>query len=173
MAQTDAHIRTHQNQVIQYLTDNPEKAFATTKITGQVSDGLKCHVTQGRHEVDMDMGLAMGGDNTAPTPGFFAKAGVVGCLSIGTKMTAARLGIAVRSVRVELETDTDSLALLGHSGNYAGPLETRVNIVVDSDEDDAKIDGLIDFVLTIDTWFLALRDAQSVSTRWTRHRQAA
>lgn len=168
MTSTDAHIRDCQNQVIQYLSANPSQSLSTTTITGEVSMGLRCRVTQGRHEVAMDMGPAMGGEATAPSPGFFAKAGLVGCLAIATKMTAARAGLNVRSVHVDVETDSDALAIFGMGGGNAAPLDTRIMIAIDSDEPDARINALVDQVLTIDTWFLALRDAQPVTINWER-----
>lgn len=121
----------------------------------------------------MDMGKAMGGTATAPSPGFFAKAGMVGCIAIATKMTAAREGLSIRSVHVTVETDTDTLAIFGLGGGNAAPLDTRIRIMIDSDEPDAQIDSLVDRVLSRDTWFLALRDAQPVTIGWERQAEAA
>lgn len=173
MTPTDVHIRTCQEQVVQYLTENPDQSFATSTIRGTASDGLTCQVTQGKHHVAMDMGLAMGGTATAPTPGFFAKAGIVGCIAIATKMTAARLGLHFRSVHVEIETDTDSLAVFGTGERNAAPLDMRIRILIDSEEPDDQIDALVNRVLAIDTWFLALRDPQPVSIGWERQKAAA
>lgn len=173
MTPKDAHIRSCQNEVIRRLSENPEKSFATTKISGCVTEGLRCHVAQGRHQVSMDMSKAMGGEATAPSPGFFAKAGLVGCLAIATKMTAARNGFGFRSVHVELETDTDALAIFHKGGGNAAPLDSRITIMIDSDEPDERISDLVDQVLAIDTWFLALRDAQPVSVAWKRAVSAA
>jgi uncharacterized OsmC-like protein len=169
MTPTDQHIRERQNQVISYLTNNPEKSLSTSTISGTVADGLQCQVTQGPFEVAMDMSKSMGGDATAPSPGFYAKAGVVGCLAIATKMTAAREDLTLRGVHVEVETDSDALAVFGKGGGNAAPLDTRITISIDSDEPDDRIAALIDQVLTIDTWFLALRDAQPVSIGWKRN----
>lgn len=173
MTPNDTHIQTCQNLVIKHLTENPSQSLSTTTITGTVRDGLQCQVTQGRHSVSMDMGKAMGGNATAPSPGFFAKAGMVGCIAIATRMTAAREGLSIRSVHVEVETDSDTLAIFGLGGGNAAPLDTRVRIMIDSDEPDAQIDALVDRVLSRDTWFLALRDAQPVTIGWERQAEAA
>ena len=168
MTPTDNHIRTCQNDVIRRLSERPDQGRVTSVISGSVTNGLKCRVSQGPHHVDMDMSKAMGGEATAPSPGFFAKAGLVGCLAIATRMTAARTGIAVRSVHVDVETDTDTLAIFQKGGGNAAPLDTRISIRIDTDEPDDRIDALMDQVLDIDTWFLALRDAQPVSIGWHR-----
>ncbi|WP_170425276.1 OsmC family protein [Ruegeria arenilitoris] len=173
MTPNDTHIQTCQNQVIKHLTENPAQSLSTTTITGSIHDGLQCQVTQGRHSVSMDMGKAMGGNASAPSPGFFAKAGMVGCIAIATRMTAAREGLSIRSVHVEVETETDTLAIFGLGGGNAAPLDTRVRIIIESDEPDAQIDALVNRVLSRDTWFLALRDAQPVTIGWERQAEAA
>lgn len=164
----DAHIQACQNQVIAYLSANPEQSAATHTISGAVTDGLQCIVSQGSHQVRMDMGKPMGGDGTAPSPGFFAKAGLLGCIAIAVKMTAAREGLTFRAVHVDIETDTDTLAIFGLGSGNAAPLDNRVKILIDTDETSDAIDDLVSRVLTTDTWFLALRDAQSVSVDWER-----
>lgn len=98
---------------------------------------------------------------------------MVGCIAIATKMTAAREGLSIRSVHVTVETDTDTLAIFGLGGGNAAPLDTRIRIMIDSDEPDAQIDSLVDRVLSRDTWFLALRDAQPVTIGWERQAEAA
>ena len=173
MTTTDAHIRACQEQVIKYLSENPEQCFRTTTINGTASVGLTCKVAQGKHQIAMDMGKAMGGTATAPSPGFFVKAGIVGCIAIATKMTAAREGLQFRSVHVEIETDTDGFAVFGNGERNAAPLDMRIRIFIDSDETDEKIDALVSRVLAIDTWFLALRDPQPVSIGWERQQVVA
>ena len=173
MTVSDAHIRACQEQVIRYLEDHPEQCITTSTIRGTAADGLSCQVTQDEHSVLMDMGRAMGGMATAPSPGFFVKAGIVGCIAIATKMTAARLGLQFRSVDVEVETDTDALAVFGTGERNAAPLDVRIRIFIDSDETDEKIDALVSRVLAIDTWFLALRDPQPVSIGWERQQVVA
>lgn len=168
MTPNDIHIRDSQNAVIERLQADPRRGLSTSVISGRVEDGLKCVARQGRNEVAMDLSPAMGGAGAAPSPGFFAKAGLVGCLAIATKMTAARAGLGLRSVHVEIETDTDTLAVFDRGGGNAAPLDTRIAITIDSDAPDARIDALLEQVLAIDTWFLALRDAQSVSVGWRR-----
>ena len=164
----DAHIQACQNQVIAYLSAHPEQASTTHTISGAVTDGLQCSVSQGSHQVRMDMRQSMGGDGTAPSPSFFAKAGLLGCIAIAVKMTAAREGLAFRAVHVDIETDTDTLAIFGLGGGNAAPLDSRVKVLIDTDEPTDVIDDLVARVLTTDTWFLALRDAQSVSVDWER-----
>lgn len=164
----DTHIQESQKNVIERLSANPEKAVTTLAMSGSVEDGLACSVTQGSHSAVMDMGIAMGGEARGPSPGFFARAGIVGCVAIATKMTAAREGLELRSVHVDLEMDSDNLAVFGLGGKKAAPLKTRISIQIDTDEPADAVSGLVERVLDADPWYLALRDPQAVSVMWQK-----
>ena len=49
--------------------------------------------------------------------------------------------------------------------NSAAPIETRVSIEVDCDLDESVLEAFVEDVLEHDTYYLALRDAQTVRTR--------
>lgn len=160
----DHTIRDAQNLVIARLSANPGAARSTIVSSGHIDEGLTCKVQQGKFSAIMDLGRGMGGDAAGPSPGFFARAGIVGCVAIATKMAAARSGLSLRQVDVEVETDFDDLGLFGLGEAGAAPTETRITIVIDSDEEETEIRNLIAKVLEMDPWFLALRDAQQVKT---------
>ena len=167
---TNDEIRHAQTKVIERLSADPVAARVTISAAGHVGDGLACTVKQGKFTTTMDMGPAMGGAAFGPSPGFFARAAIIGCVAIAIKMTAAREGLKVQSVDVDLETDSDDLAIFGLGGGNAAPLETRISIMVNASEPDGIIADLIERVLKYDPWFLALRDAQTVlvDARFTR-----
>jgi uncharacterized OsmC-like protein len=158
----DEMIRQAQAAVIDRMRQDLDAACNTIVTTGRVEDGLICHAAQGKFEATMDMGRAMGGDAAGPSPGFYARAAVVGCVGIGVKMMAAREGLVFRSVDVRIECDFDDAALMGLSLRSAAPLETRIGIDVDTDEDPVTVRALVERALSVDPWFLALRDAQAV-----------
>jgi uncharacterized OsmC-like protein len=106
----------------------------------------------------------VGGDNAGPTPGFFARASIAGCVSMGIKQTAVQEGLAIDSVSVDVEMDFADGASLGFGEDSAAPLETRLFIQIDTDSPKSEVVALVDRVLEKDTFFLALRDAQSVKT---------
>lgn len=155
-------IRVAQTKVIERLSADPQAACTTIALTGRVSDGLACTVEQGKLSAVMDMGPAMGGAALGPSPGFFARAAIAGCVAIGVKMTAAREGLDVSAVDVSVETDFDDLALFGLGSGHAAPTETRISLVLVSSEPEQVLADLTDRVLAFDPWFLALRDTQKV-----------
>ncbi len=157
-------IRDAQDRIAATYKRRPSLALSTVTASGSLEHGLQCTVTQGGHTVTMDVGTAMGGDDAGPTPGFYARAGVIGCVSIGIKMTAVRQGLDLKTIHVDIETDFDDGAPLGIGENTAAPLQTRLKIRIETDEPEAEVSRLVEEVLTRDPWFLALKDPQSVRT---------
>ena len=104
----------------------------------------------------------MGGEAAGPSPGFFARSAIVGCVGIGIKMLAAREGFRVERLAVTVETDFDDTALMGLGESSAGPLRTRIAVDIESPDDPARIADMVNRALERDPWFLALRDAQVV-----------
>ena len=162
MTPRDQNVRTKQTAVIERMRADLSAAQSTIVATGRIDDGLTCHIRQDKFSVIADMGPRMGGDAAGPSPGFYARAGIVGCVAIGVKMLAAREGLIFRSVEVIVETDFDDAALMGLSPRTAAPLETRIRIVIDSDASPEGVRDLTGRALSTDPWFLALRDAQVV-----------
>ncbi len=157
-------IRAKQARVIKVFESRPEAAFSTKAASAVVGDGLRCHFTQDDETAVMDMPEIMGGTGTGPTPGFFARAGIAGCLGIGIKISAIHAGLDLKSVAVDIETDFDDGAMFGLGENSAAPLETRLAVTITSDEPEEAVRALVDRAMEQDPWFLALRDAQKVVT---------
>lgn len=151
-----------QQRAMQVYARKPASALSTTYCHAVITEGLRCDVTEGDHHISMDMPVIMGGDGSAPTPGVYARAAIAGCVALGLRMAAAREGIALRSVAVDLAMDFDDSAIFGMGTNTAAPLETRLTIRLDSDAPADRIAALVDPALACDPYFLALRDAQQV-----------
>jgi uncharacterized OsmC-like protein len=161
----DAHIRAAQERVAAVFRSKPKAAFSSSRASGHLGEGLICKVRQDGHEAVMDMSKVIGGDDTAPTPGFFIRAGLIGCVAIGIKMTAAREAIALDAIDVDIEMDFDDGAMIGVGTNSAAPLETRFIITLQSSAPWDKVTAMVGRALDADPYFLALKDAQSVTSR--------
>jgi uncharacterized OsmC-like protein len=158
----DDRIRASQSSVIARMQADPAACQTTYSTRGQIRAGLACHIEQGRLSAITDLGPAMGGDAAGPSPGFYARSAIVGCVGIGIKMLAVREGLVLERLTVTVETDFDDTALMGLGSNPAGPMGTRVIIDIESKDDPARITEIVDMALERDPWFLALRDAQVV-----------
>lgn len=168
---TSTEIRAAQDRVAEAFRRKPGVAFSTLRGSAQVAaNGLLCHYRQDGREAAMDMGTVLGGAGVAPTPGFYFRAAIAGCAAIGIKMTAAREGMEIEAVTVDIEMDFDDSALLGMGTNPAAPLATRLAIALRSREDADRLEAMVDRALAADPFFLALRDAQQVTSALTLER---
>ena len=161
----DSEICAAQEHVADIFIKKPKAAFSSIRASGHLDEGLICKVRQDGYEAVMDMSKVMGGDGAAPSPGFYIRAGLAGCVAIGIKMTAARERIAIDAIDVDVEMDFDDSALLGMGGNSAAPLETRLIIALQSSAPWEKVEAMVGRALAADPFFLALRDAQKVMTQ--------
>lgn len=160
----DSEIRAKQERVIDVFAKRPQAGLSTTPARAVVGDGLRCEYVEGDNSVVADMPEIMGGEASGPSPGFYARAGLCTCVAIGIKMAAVRGGLDVREVAVDVEVDFDDGAMFGLGDRTAAPLDTRISISIDTDAPLAEVQAMVDTTLEADPWFLALRDAQSVTT---------
>lgn len=161
----DNAIQMAQKRVIKRMLSDPSAATSKIMTQGRVEDGLTCTVREGQFTAVTDLGYGMGGAAAGPSPGFYARTAIAGCVAIGVKMAAARNGISLRTVDVTVTTDFDDLAIFGLGDSTAAPVETQIHIHVDTDANHKAVSDLIERVLEMDPWFLALRDPQTVVTR--------
>lgn len=160
----NAHAREAQLRAISVYAKRPERAQVIHHGTAEVRDGLSCIYEQNGHRISMDMPPAIGGSDEGPSPGYFGRAAICGCLAIGIKMTAARENMHLDFVRVGIEQDWDNRGVLAMQGASAVPSDTRITIEISSRESDDKVQQMVTRALAMDPWFLAFRDAQPVST---------
>lgn len=160
----DATIRAAQERAIAVFKKRPQAALSSIGASGHIGEGLRCTVRQGGHRAVMDMGTMLGGEDGEPTPGFFIRAGLVGCVAIGIKLTAAREGIALAAVDVDVDMDFDDAAMFELGSNTPAPLETRLTIRLSTDAPWDAVQAMVGRALEADPYFRALRDAQSVKT---------
>ncbi|MEV8468124.1 OsmC family protein [Fluviibacterium sp. DFM31] len=163
----DDRIRASQSGVIARMKADPAACQRTYATIGTIRAGLACNIQQGRFSATTDLGPAMGGDASGPSPGFYARSAIVGCVGIGIKMLAVRERLVFETVTVTVETDFDDTALMGLGSNPAGPRHTRVIVNIQSKDDPERIADVVNRALERDPWFLALRDAHAVDSRLT------
>ena len=82
--------------------------------TARLTEGLKCEVTGPRGErVVTDMPPAMGGQASAPNPGWYMRGAMASCAATVIAMRAAKLGIALETLEVTVDSDADHRGILG------------------------------------------------------------
>ncbi len=126
-----AEIRTAIEGASAYLSDHPDEARSTdSAATATVVDGLVVRVTgAGGASLTTDMVPSVGGTSTAPSPGWLLRAAEASCVATLITMRAAMLDIALDTLEVTVDSESDDRGLLGLDESVpAGPLNGRVAV---------------------------------------------
>jgi putative redox protein len=89
------------------LKEHPEQAVATFAVSSEGLDGLHRRVSIRDFSVEVDEPPVLGGTDRAANPVEYALAALATCQEITYRLHAARLGIPLKEVRVELKGDLD------------------------------------------------------------------
>lgn len=126
-------IRAMAERSIQLLTVKPSRGHLTCTTRARLAHGLRCEIEEGPWQLAADMPAKVGGDETAPTPGVLGRAALASCLAIGIAAWAARLGVPVDGIEVEVQADFDARGELGMGSDIpAGYTEIRYAVAIDS-----------------------------------------
>ena len=122
-------------RTISYLEANPDKTLQKDPpITAIVESGLKIHV-KGRNgeETITDMPPPLGGEGSAPSPGWLMKAALATCTATVIAMKAALEGFELSTLEVSIESETDIRGLVFVDESIkAGPLNLRTHVRIGS-----------------------------------------
>lgn len=142
---TAEKIKTALERTSKALTLRPALGRDTGISTATITDGLTCVVEEGKWKLTADMPEAVGGNAAGPSPGVYGRAAFGSCLAIGYMMQAAKLGVAIKSLQVEVQADYDDGALLGTVNDvYPGYQEVRYTVTIQSDEPEEAIQKVLD-----------------------------
>lgn len=111
----------------------PSVGQFTGRTTARLKPGLECEIQDGAWRLTVGMGEKAGGSNAGPSPGTFGRGALASCLALGYAMWAARLGVPITGLEVEVEADYDVRGELGVSDDvFPGYLQVRYIVSVDS-----------------------------------------
>ena len=121
-------IRNAIEQASSYLAENPEAATATDSAATAVrEDGLRFRIEGPWSALASDMSKSVGGDASAPSPGWLLRAALAACDATLVAMEAARDGIELTDLQVSVESATDFRGVLGVDPTvHPGPLSMQV-----------------------------------------------
>ena len=118
-----------------YLTEHPDDArYRDSSARAHLATGLLVEVTGPTGErLTTDMPAAIGGTAMAPSPGWFLRAATASCVASLVAIRAASTGVVLRSVDVEVDSESDDRGILGLDPSIpAGALSTKVVISIDA-----------------------------------------
>ena len=118
---------------VEYLSANPVGArYRDSSARAVLRDGLVVDVDgPGGEAVTSDMTTSVGGTGTAPSPGWLFRAAIASCVTTLVAMRAAMLDVALETVEVSVDSESDDRGILGiDPSTPAGPLSVRVAVLV-------------------------------------------
>ena len=135
----------------EYMSAHPDEAVVRDAIaTARIEDGLRCTVSGRRGQaVASDMPKGVGGDASAPTPGWLLRAAHASCDATVIAMRAAEEGVELTTLEVEVASESDDRGLLGIGDAPAGPLSTNIKVRIAADgESPERLREIVDWALS-------------------------
>jgi uncharacterized OsmC-like protein len=137
-------IRLAFERCVKALSLRPSLGRATAVSRTRVREGLVCDIEDGKWKLTADFSARLGGGETAPNPGVFGRAARGSCRAIGYMIRAAKHGVPITSLEVEVQADYDTGALLGTSASPPGYREVRYAVTIESPAADADVRRVIE-----------------------------
>jgi uncharacterized OsmC-like protein len=117
----------------EYLgTHRDEARYRDSPATAVVEEGLRVRATgPDGATVVTDMSKGVGGGASAPSPGWLFRAADASCIATLISMRAAEQGIALDTLEVTVDSESDDYGILGiDEAVPAGPLSMRIHVRV-------------------------------------------
>lgn len=131
----------------QHLEDSPEAARSRdSKAIAVLDDGLRVRVYGPRGwSQQTDMAPSVGGQGSAPSPGWLLRSAAASCLASLIAMRAAETGVMLSRLEVEVDSESDDRGLLGIGSDVpAGPLGMRTVVrLASANADEAALGDLV------------------------------
>jgi uncharacterized OsmC-like protein len=138
-------IREISERNMQLLAARPTRGQLSCATTARLTGGMRCEIAEGPWTFAADMPAKVGGDESAPTPGVLGRGALASCLVISLAAWAARLGVPIEALEVEVQADFDARGELGMGdGIPAGYSEVRYTVSLRSPAARADLDRLLD-----------------------------
>ena len=137
-------IRIAFDRCVKALTLRPSIGRSTGVSRTRIRHGLVCEVEEGPWRLTADMPEKVGGSGTAPTPGVFGRAAFGSCLAVCYMMHAAKLGVPITSLEIEVQADYDNAGLFGLGTSPPGYSEVRYTVTIESPAPESDITRVLD-----------------------------
>jgi uncharacterized OsmC-like protein len=115
------------------IAADPLKAKARgIAATAKLIDGLRCEISGfGDKPFLSDMPSAMGGETSAPNPGWYLRGALASCTATVIAMRAAKLGIELAQLEVTVDGESDLRGILGMDEQIsAGQSAVRMKVKI-------------------------------------------
>ena len=134
-----AEIKDSIENAVRYLSEHPDEArYTDTSARATLTDALRVEVEGPNGErVVSDMPAGIGGRGEQPSPAWYFRAGLASCVASTIAMEAAREGVTLSSLEVEVDSESDDRGILGMDETVPpGPLSARIRVRARADGTD-------------------------------------
>lgn len=116
----------------------------TAVTTARMRDGLTIDVEEGEWKFTVDAGEKWGGRNRGPNPGVFGRGALASCLAQAYVFWAARLGVPLSSLEVQVHADYDTRGMCGAGEVPAGYVGIRYVVSLESPAPKEEVERMLD-----------------------------
>ncbi len=116
---TGTDLRDLYEQQKRALTRHPSLGKASVRANVKLVSTFACESRRSERVTRVDLPLEEGGADSAPTPGDLMRASLGSCMAMSYRSWAARLGVDVRSVEVDVTCEFDARGQLGVADDVA------------------------------------------------------
>jgi uncharacterized OsmC-like protein len=149
----EEQIRTAIDRNVKAVSLRPSVGQGTAVTTARLRDGLTCDITEGPWTLVAGMTDKYGGTNAGPNPGVLGRAALGSCLVIGYAMWAARLGVPLDALEIEIHASYDVRGELGVNDEVRpGYSEIRYVVTVASPAPAEDIERWLDTADKYSSW---------------------
>jgi len=126
------------------VSPRPVMGQGTAVTRVRLRDGLTCDIEDGRWKLTADLGEKSGGYDRGPNPGILGRAALGSCLAVGYAMWAARRGVTLSRLEVEIQADYDARGELGVAEVSPGYHQVRCIVTVESPSPESAVRAVIE-----------------------------
>jgi len=149
---------------VKAVSARPSFGRGTAVTTVTLRPGLSAEVEEGAWKFTVGMTDKYGGHDDGPNPGVYGRAALGSCLAIGYSMWAARLGVKLESLSVEVQAVYDVRGELGVSDDIRPGYERMHCIVsVETTASEDAVQKWLDKAERHSSWLDNLRNPVPVS----------
>lgn len=116
---------------VRYLSEHPDEArYTDSYARASLGRALRVEVEgPGEERIVTDMPGGVGGLGEEPSPGWLFRAAIASCVASTMAMEAAREGVTLTSLQVEVDSESDDRGILGMDEAVPpGPMSIRIRV---------------------------------------------
>jgi uncharacterized OsmC-like protein len=144
------------------LTLRPAIGQGTAVTKVRIREGLTCEIEDGPWKFTADYSEKSGGDGLGPDPGVFGRTALGSCLAIGYALWAAKRGVPIDGISVEVQADYDARGHYGLDDVPRGYSEVRYCVTVETEASEEEIVRLLDEADRCSPYLEVFREPQNL-----------